>query len=123
MIEQVQRVLGWQPAAVDTQLATWEQALTGTSLPLEDAVPLLAAWRSARQGGRSRRWKRPFDLPILARRSWARCLHSCCKSSLASLLSLVVVLIFLVCSCVVCSWSALERVHGPADVAQEELPC
>jgi hypothetical protein len=58
-IEQVQRVLGWQPAAaVDTQLATLEQALAGTSLPLEDAVPVLAARRSARQGGRSRRWNR-----------------------------------------------------------------
>jgi hypothetical protein len=65
VIEQGQRVLGWQPAAaVDTQLAKLEQALTGTSLPLEDAVPLLAARRSERQGGRSRRWKRPCDLPI-----------------------------------------------------------
>src|SRR2546430_9507869 len=83
IIEQVQRALGWQPdAAVDTQLAKLEQALAGTSLPLEDAVPLLAALRSERQGGRSRRWKRPFDLPILARRYWARCLHSCCNSSL-----------------------------------------
>jgi hypothetical protein len=95
MIEQVQRVLGWQPAAaVDTQLAKLEQALAGTSLPLEDAVPLLAARRSERQGGRSRRWKRPCDLPILARRYWARCLHSCCNSSLASILRLVVFLVF-----------------------------
>jgi class 3 adenylate cyclase/tetratricopeptide (TPR) repeat protein len=44
IIEQVQRALGWQPDdAVDTQLAKLEQALAGTSLPLEDAVPLLAA--------------------------------------------------------------------------------
>ena len=106
MIEQVQRALGWQPAAaVDTQLAKLEQALAGTSLPLEDAVPLLAARRSARQGGRSRRWERPCDLPILARRYGARCLPSGCHSSLESLLRLVVFLVFW---CVhVCSG------HGP----------
>jgi class 3 adenylate cyclase/tetratricopeptide (TPR) repeat protein len=44
IIEHVQRALGWQPEdPVDTQLAKLEQALAGTSLPLEDSVPLLAS--------------------------------------------------------------------------------
>jgi class 3 adenylate cyclase len=44
IIAQVQRALGWQPEdTADTQLATLEQALADTSLPLEEAVPLLAA--------------------------------------------------------------------------------
>src|SRR5262247_1543870 len=60
------------------------------------------------------------DFPILARRYGARCWHSCCKSCLASILRLVVFLVFLVCLCLVCSWSALESVPAPV---QEELPC
>jgi class 3 adenylate cyclase/predicted ATPase len=44
IIEHVQRVLGWQlEDTADTQLAKLEQALEGTNLPLEEAVPLLAA--------------------------------------------------------------------------------
>jgi class 3 adenylate cyclase/predicted ATPase len=44
IIEHVQRALGWQPGdTVDTQLAKLEQVLAGTSLPLEEAVPLLAS--------------------------------------------------------------------------------
>jgi class 3 adenylate cyclase len=44
IIEQVQRALGWQPEdTADTRLARLEQALAGTSLPLEEAVPLLAS--------------------------------------------------------------------------------
>ena len=44
IIEHVQRALGWQPEdSVDTQLAKLEQALEGTSLPLEESVPLLAS--------------------------------------------------------------------------------
>jgi class 3 adenylate cyclase/predicted ATPase len=44
IIEHIQRALGWQPEdTTDTRLAKLEQALAGTSLPLEEAVPLLAA--------------------------------------------------------------------------------
>jgi predicted ATPase len=44
IIEHVQRALGWQPEdPVETRLAKLEQALAGTSLPLEEAAPLLAS--------------------------------------------------------------------------------
>jgi class 3 adenylate cyclase/predicted ATPase len=44
IIAQVQRALDWQPDdPPDTRLAKLEQALAGTSLPLEEAVPLLAS--------------------------------------------------------------------------------
>jgi class 3 adenylate cyclase len=44
VIEHVQRALGWQPDdPADTRLAKLEQALAGTSLRLEEAVPVLAA--------------------------------------------------------------------------------
>ena len=44
IIEQVQRALGWQPDDLaDTRLAKLEHGLAGFSLPLEDAVPLLAS--------------------------------------------------------------------------------
>jgi predicted ATPase len=44
IIEHVQRALGWQPEdTADTRLATLEQGLESTSLPLEEAVPLLAS--------------------------------------------------------------------------------
>jgi predicted ATPase/class 3 adenylate cyclase len=44
IIAQVQRALGWQSDdTVDTQLAKLEQALAGTSLPREEAVPVLAS--------------------------------------------------------------------------------
>jgi predicted ATPase/class 3 adenylate cyclase len=44
IIDHVQRALDWQPDdPADTRLAKLEQALAGTSLPPEDAVPVLAA--------------------------------------------------------------------------------
>ena len=44
IIEQVQRALGWQPDdTADTRLTKLEQALAGTNLPLEEAVPVLAS--------------------------------------------------------------------------------
>ena len=44
IIEHVQRALGWQPEdTADTQLAKLEQALGDTSLPLEEAVTLMAS--------------------------------------------------------------------------------
>jgi predicted ATPase/class 3 adenylate cyclase len=44
IIAHVQRALGWQPEDPgDTQLAKLEQGLKSTSLPLEEAVPLLAS--------------------------------------------------------------------------------
>jgi class 3 adenylate cyclase/predicted ATPase len=44
IIEHVQRALGWAAEdTADSQLAKLEQGLRGTSLPLEEAIPLLAS--------------------------------------------------------------------------------
>ena len=72
IIEQVQRALGWQPDdAVDTQLAKLEQALAGTSLPLEDAVPLLTALRTVSTDEFTNIYCQPTSAPSCA--STCRC--------------------------------------------------